>query len=87
MEIIKEQTERHCVIRSDTYAKSLDHMLILFEFAQSDFPGLKPEDVSVQLYGGRRFKGTYGIEFPKIKIEGTTVPGDYRQISELESTL
>ena len=91
MRIIKEQTERPaenpdanpiCVIRTDTYARTLSHLLGLFDIAKGDFPGLKPEDVNVNKYAGSRYAKTYGIEFQS--PEGATIPDDYTQIATLE---
>ncbi len=84
MDIIKEHNENHCVIRSNTYAKSLDYIFDLFGIAKSDFPELKPENVNVVQFAGRRYARTYGIEFEK--IEGADVPSEYEQISQLENT-
>ena len=84
MIFVKEQTEDHCVIRTDTYVHSLEHILNLFNTARQDFPDLKPKDVKVVQYGGRRYARTFGIEFEKPReIE---VPEEYDHIQQLEYT-
>lgn len=81
--IIKEFCEdgRTAVIRENNYGSGLDKFMRLFEEAQKDFPGLLYENVSVVKYGGRRYKGTFGIEF-----ETSSAPNSYIRINALEYT-
>ncbi|MFH1425226.1 MAG: hypothetical protein ABIG28_00650 [archaeon] len=82
MDIIKEQTEKTCVIRSEAYTKSLGHLLELFSVAKADFPSIEPPDVDVLYYAGGHYAKTYGLEFRK--PEGSTVPDGYKLIRDLE---
>ena len=86
MSIIKEfcPSNRMCIVRTNTYAHNLAHLLALFVVAQKDFPGLKEEDVKVVYFAGRRYARTFGIEF-KLE-EDATSPKDYSEISSLEKT-
>ncbi len=85
MKIIKEQTKKHCVIRTDTYGKTLDHLLDLYDLAKNDFPEIEPKDITIVHYAGERYKRTYGLEFKK--PDGAKVPDDYQNIQQLELTL
>jgi hypothetical protein len=86
MTIIKEVLEsgKICVIRTNTYTSMLSHLIMLFEEAKKDFPGIDVASVSVKQYGGRRYKHTFGIEFNPGKKE---IPGTYEKIHALEFTL
>ena len=88
MKIIKEvcigDDFKRCVIRTDTYAKSVEHIMYLYRIASKDFPHLMQEDFSIAHYGGRRYKGTYGIEF-NVNMSSNTE--DYRQIKNMEVLL
>ncbi len=91
MEIIKEVfiNSQHknvrFIIRTNTYSNSLFYFNTLFEEAKKDFPDIKPDDVEIIHYGGRRYKGTFGIEWS----ESITIkrPKEYREISNTEYTL
>lgn len=68
IEIIKEYVKQthgqfHCILRSRTYTSSLDYFLMLFKEATKDFKDLRESQVEVIQYGGRHYKGTFGIEF------------------------
>lgn len=84
MRIIKERTEKHCVLRTESYSHTLAHIEMLFEEAKKDFPSLKPEDVELVYYGGERYARTNGIEF--IVPNGAPVPEEYQPIAHLEYT-
>ena len=91
MTIIKERCRRtrkspvvRCVVRTDTYAKTLQHFLNLLAEARKDFPDLSAREVEVVHYGGRHYRGTFGIEFSAKKDE---VPRSYGIIRNLELTL
>ena len=85
MGIIKEQTDKYCVIRTRIYSSSLSQILELFDVAKNDFPDIKPTDVSVVCYGGEPHKRKYGLEFEKSKRG--IVPEDYKPVGPLEKTL
>ena len=82
MKIIKEYCEhiKICIIRTNTYGKSLKLIIDLYNEALKDFPKLKYEDVIIIQFSGRHYARTYGIEF---KVE-TNVPEEYFRIDELE---
>ncbi|MDO8599326.1 MAG: hypothetical protein Q7S02_04410 [bacterium] len=86
MTIIREVHHRgdgmsHCVIRTDTYASSVAHFQLLLEEARRDFPALEPKDAEVIHYAGRRYSGTFGIEFDAAT---STIPATYIEIAEVE---
>lgn len=85
MEIIREYSEaaKTCVLRTNTYKSSLSYFLDLFKEAESDFPFLRPEDITIKLYSGSRYKHTFGIEFGM----GSRVPESYTRITSLEKTV
>lgn len=94
MTIIKEilrcktrmDMEQHrIVIRTNTYGSNFAHFQKLFDEAKKDFPHITPETADIKHYAGRRYKGTYGIEF-NIDIE-VPVPEGYKDISEVEFIL
>ena len=76
----REPGKGTCVVRTETYAKFVAHFNALLVEAQRDFPRLTA-DVEVAHYAGRRYKGTYGIEFP---MEEAQVPETYSRLSVLE---
>lgn len=85
--IIKEHrprggsTESRCIIRTDTYSSTIAFFMRLFEEAQRDFPGLDPKEVEVVHYAGRRYAGTFGVEFVALT---SNVPASYQEIAEVE---
>lgn len=79
----KEQKNTRVVIRTKTYASSLDYFDKLYEEAHKDFPEIPKKEMQVTHYGGIRYKYTFGIEF---NVKGK-VPEDYQKISKMESTL
>lgn len=90
MNIIKEYCQSQndssppiCVVRTRTYADTLHYFDELFAVAKSDFPGLRREDCVIVHYGGRHYKGTYGIEF---RWSGE-IPESYQKIEHLEYKL
>ena len=88
MSIIREYVEQEngkklFIIRTNTYAKTLGHLIYLYDIATSDFPNLLYQQCYVQYYGGQRYKRTYGLEF-NLDAE---VPLHYQKISELELVL
>lgn len=89
MQIIREVcssgTLPRCVIRTDTYASTFEHIELLVAEARTDFPSLPSIAIEVVKYGGQRFKRTTGIEFNA--PEGGSVPDAYSPILELEFTL
>lgn len=82
MNIIKEYTDNHAIIRTTTYAHSLLHFQELFDIAKKDFPNLDSKDVSITKYAGKRYKGTFGIEFTCPLF--VKIPDDYVEIDHLE---
>lgn len=83
--IIKETTGRICVVRSNCYGSSIRFLGELAAAAKEDFPALEDEDLEVKLYGGSRYKGTFGVEFRL--PEGAEAPESYARTRELEKTL
>ena len=74
-----------CVIRTDTYGSSLEFFIDLYNVAKEDFPKLSEKDVQIVQYGGRHYRGTFGIEF--CMSEGTKIPDSYQEYSFLEQRL
>ena len=72
-----------CVLRTDTYANGVDHILRLFREAQRDFPDLTASDAKVVMYAGKRYAKTFGIEFEV----HDTIPENYIRIEQLEFTM
>lgn len=87
MTITKEHRPRdgstwsRCIVRTDTYSSTIAFFLRLLEEAQRDFPGLDPKEIEVVHYAGRRYAGTFGIEFAALTCN---VPTSYREIAEVE---
>lgn len=91
MTIIKEYCERNdtVVLRRDDYAHSAADIYDLLEEAERDFPFEDDDGIlnaKIVVYGGERYKRTYGIEFlnplvvkPPVKL--------YRRIKNLEQRL
>ena len=84
MSIIKESTDKHCVLRTNSYSHTLAHVDMLFAEALKDFPSLSREDVEIVHYGGKRYARTTGIEFPI--PAGAIAPSEYSHIDHLEYT-
>jgi hypothetical protein len=84
MDYLKEYSteSQKYVIRTDTYAHSVEHIQNMFAEAQKDFPDLQVKDVDVVYYAGQRFSRTFGIEFRAVG----TIPDSYREIHQLEFT-
>ena len=72
------------VIRTNTYAKTLDHVLELAAIAKQDFPNLADKDIRITHYGGSYYAGTFGLEFDLPEM--TEAPTGHRPIQELELT-
>lgn len=87
MKIIKEvcigETSTRCVIRTNTYARNLEHINELLKIAQRDFPNLIAKEVDLVVYGGERYAKTLGIEFNPPSV----VPNTYEAINRLEAVL
>jgi hypothetical protein len=83
MKIIKEfcKAADVCVIRTDSYAHNLEHILNLCSEASRDFPELEPDMIQVVQYGGDRYARTFGIEFHP----GKQPPASYTEIDKLEN--
>ncbi|MFH1207532.1 MAG: hypothetical protein V1668_02910 [Patescibacteria group bacterium] len=73
------------ILRTRSYWHTLDYFQFLFKVALNDFPEIKPEDVEIIQYGGGCVKRTFGIEF-NVK-DGTAIPGNYKQIAQVELTI
>lgn len=86
MDIIKETCGRVCVIRTNTYAHTVNHILMLGQEMQKDFPDLLMGNARVVQYGGNRQKGTFGIEF-EMPLGYAAAPHSYERITQLELTL
>jgi hypothetical protein len=74
------------IIRTNTYASTFAHFQMLFDEVKKDFPTLIPESANIVHYGGRHYKGTYGIEF-KINEFEIPVPAEYKEVSSVEFAL
>lgn len=92
-EILKHNPEAHkgapalhrIIVRTNTYGSNFEFFQRLYKEAKKDFPHLKPIDADIKHYAGRRYKGTYGIEF-SINVD-VKVPKGYEDVSEVEWTL
>lgn len=79
-------TKKHrIVIRTNTYGSNFAHFQKLFNEVKKDFPHITPEIADIFHYGGRHYKGTYGIEF-NIDI-AIKVPDGYKDIHGVEYKL
>lgn len=84
--ISKEYFKAKIIIRTDLYTKSFDHILMLKEQLETDFPGLiNDSELDIVVYGGERYKGTYGLEID-IPIN-TKMPKDYNEVKTVEYLL
>lgn len=88
MKIIKEYCPeaRTCILRTNTYANTLQHINMLVEEAKKDFPNLLDESIVIVKYAGISYARTYGIEFNIIQFHLSEVPNGYDLISSLEKT-
>lgn len=75
---VETNGERHCILTSRYYDRSIAYFMFLFELAKEDFPELEFKDTECQTYGGRDRKGLCGIEF---KVKRETMPDGYKELS------
>lgn len=73
---------RICVIRTNTYGRTLDLINALAKLAKTDCPEVKDEDISIVQFAGQRYARSYGIEF-NVTVQP---PVEYQRISQLEYT-
>jgi hypothetical protein len=87
MKFIKEycKAANRAVIRTQTYTHSWGYFFNLVKEAKKDFPGLTTDKIEIVHYGGRHYKGTYGIEF--VLNKKIPISKEYTQISNLEFSL
>lgn len=78
--IVKDGEQSHCIVRSDSYGKSLKHIMTLVAAARADFPALTDEEMEVFVYLGRSYKNTRGVEFYTNK----PVPDSYSRVESSE---
>lgn len=79
----KGKREWRIILRTNCYGSSLGFFFKLFSYLLQDFPDIKAEDMDVMHYGGRCYKGTYGIEFNVTKRPSRR----YRRSREVECIL
>jgi len=81
MRIIKEYCEEtgHIVLRTNTYARSVGHIVRLFEEAKKDFPELIMDECNIDYYAGVHHARTYGMLF-----KAKNAPENYFRINRLE---
>lgn len=90
MEIIKEKYIHsdyktiRIIIRTNCYVSMFSHFVMLKAELDKDFPGIE-FDPDIKHYGGRHYKGTFGLEFTL--PAGTSVPREYKKIRNVEYTL
>ncbi len=60
---MKEHIKDRIIIRSNCYGSSIGYINKLVEQAKKDFKGIDVDSIKVVCYGGRRYAGTFGIEF------------------------
>jgi hypothetical protein len=82
-EIKKEFKGKTVVLRTNTYSNAVAYINNLFREAKKDFPTLEEDKVRVVHFGGRYYKGTFGIEFDTMLSK----PEAYKEIAELEAVL
>jgi hypothetical protein len=88
MRITKEFTKAettgryYMLIRTNCYTGNLQHLFYLTSIAQEDFLDLKLSEISVVQYGGRRFSGTFGIEWENCHRP----PESYAEIDQMPPT-
>ena len=87
MDIIKEYCydARRVILRSSTYSRSMEYFNELYAEAKKDFPFLTPDMVEVTHYAGRRYKGTFGIEFQVSSLN--TISDKYFMVDTVELVL
>lgn len=89
MTIIKEfykgREQNLVILRLRNYGLSIDSAFNLFSAAVQDFPELKSEDAKIVHYGGRHYKGTFGIEFDV--PFSVAMPTGYTEVGEPELVL
>jgi hypothetical protein len=72
-----------CVVRSDSYNHTVGHINHLMGIISDTYPKIDVKAISVELYGGDRFKHTTGLEFSPPE----SPPDDWTRISRLETAL
>jgi hypothetical protein len=72
-----------CVVRSNVYCSTYDHISELVEEAKASYPYLKDNDINIVRYGGIHYANTMGIEFSPITDE---VIDGWNEIDRLEFT-
>ena len=60
---LNDRGEHLISLYGDHYSHSLAWLNSLVSEAMHDYPGLKPEEINVVIYGGERIKHVLGIEF------------------------
>jgi hypothetical protein len=83
-EYVKNDAKYLIIIRTETYNYSVEHIMDMFDELQKDFHNLLEKDVNIVKYGGRYYKGTYGLEFI---INTEPDVNKYVQISQAENVL
>ncbi len=92
MEIIKEvcitpeKSTTVIIIRSDCYCSSYEHVEMLRDELRKDFDSpIQNSSIKIVIYGGRRYKGTLGIEatLPHLR----EIPDKYIRVKSLEYVL
>ena len=53
----------HIILRSMYYGSRFGHINKFIEEAKKDFPGIDVDSIEIVQYGGRHYKGTFGVEF------------------------
>lgn len=53
----------YCIIKSNTYAHTVEYVNSLVSIAKQDFPGLQDKDINVKVFNSDRWKSQTGIEF------------------------
>lgn len=90
MDIIKEKNIHkkyktvRIIIRTNCYTSMFSHFVMLKSVLDTDFPDIDADPEVIQ-YGGRRYKGTFGLEV--IVPQGTAVPDEYEEIGQVEYKL
>ena len=90
MEIIKEKNIHkkyktiRIIIRTNCFTSTFKHFVMLKAILDGDFPDIDVEP-EVTHYGGRHYKGTFGLEFTLPM--GSPVPQEYEEIGQVEYKL